>query len=265
MDREKNNKNVLYIASPKIIYFPKDSSDLFLKFNATAISLKNIEKLQFDNINTSKVVDMSYMFSNFEYLTNLDLSIFDTENVIDMSNMFSSYYNLKEINLSSFNTKNVKSMSEMFFECESLERLSLKNFDTTNVEDFDLTFGYMKNLKKLDLSNFTFNPNLHTAYRMFKECKSLNILDISNIKFHNVNRKIYCYEYISKSKTYPKYYGMFEDLYDDIKICVKDSNEKNNVLSISFNYLADKKYKHEILIQYMTTHLLYSFFIQYNI
>ena len=52
-----------------------------------------------------KVVDMSYMFSNFEYLTKLDLSIFDTENVIDMSNMFSSCYNLKEINLSSLYKK----------------------------------------------------------------------------------------------------------------------------------------------------------------
>ena len=75
---------------------------------------------------------------------------------------------------------------------------------------------------------------------MFKECKSLNILDISNIEFYNVNKKIYCYEYIRKSKTYPKYYGMFEDLYDDIKIIVKDIKEKNNVLNISLNYIRDE-------------------------
>ena len=237
---KKDNINVLYIASPNVIYFPEDSSDLFLKLNATNISLKNIEKIQFNNINTSKVVDMSYMFSNFEFLTNLDLSIFNTENVANMSNMFSSCYKLRAINLSSFNTKNVKSMSEMFFECKSLEMLSLENFDTSNVEYFDLTFGYMKNLRKLNLANFTFNLNLRTAYRMFKECKLLNVLDISNIEFQNVDKKIYCYEYIRKTMTYPKYYGMFEDIYHHIKIRVKDSNEKNNVLSISLNYLKDE-------------------------
>ena len=59
---------------------------------------------------------MSNMFSECNYLTNINLSSFNTQNVIDMSFMFNGCNSIKNINLSTFNTQNVtiNDMSDMF-------------------------------------------------------------------------------------------------------------------------------------------------------
>jgi surface protein len=239
----ENNRYILYIASPEVINFPEDSSDLFCNSQQSTFNLKYLERIEFNNINTSNVVNMSSMFSGLKNITELDLSMFDTSNVTDMSNMFAECHNVKEINLESFNTQKVTSMSEMFFECEKLEKLSLKNFNTTNVLDFDLTFGYMKNIKELDLANFKLNTNVMTTYRMFKGCTNLKKLDISQFTFDNVIDTDY---YTGKTGIVPKYYEMFLDLSNDIKIYVGNNEEKNSILIIGMKELYDKN----IIVRY---------------
>jgi surface protein len=237
IELKNNNKYILYIASPDVIYFPEDSSNLFWNSERTIFNLKYLEKIEFDNIDTSNVINMSSMFYGLENITKLDLSSFDTSNVTDMSDMFAECHNVKEINLESFNTQKVTSMSEMFFECEKLEKLSLKNFNTINVLDFDLTFGYMKNIKELNLENFEANSNLITTYRMFKECSKLKNLDISKFSFDNVIDTDY---YTGKTGMVPKYYEMFLDVPNDIEIHVGNNEEKKNVLVIGMKKLEDK-------------------------
>ena len=56
--------------------------------------LKKIKGI--NNFNTSKVNNMSFMFSWCESLEYLDLSNFDTSNVGNMENMFSGCHKLKE-------------------------------------------------------------------------------------------------------------------------------------------------------------------------
>ena len=73
-----------------------------------------------ENLNTSEVTDMSYMFYCCEALTRLDVSKFDTKNVTDMRNMFAVCKALTQLDVSKFKTQNVTDMSSMFDGCAAL-------------------------------------------------------------------------------------------------------------------------------------------------
>ena len=82
---------------------------------------------------------MSYMF----YGTNaeiLDLSKLNTGKVTDMSYMFSNSKGLLSIDLTNFNTENVKNMSHMYSFCERITRLDLSHFNTKKSDRYVLSF-----------------------------------------------------------------------------------------------------------------------------
>ena len=184
--------------SKKSITFNTDSSFMFE-------DCENIKEIQFDNINTSQVVNMDSMFnrcsnltsldlSNFdtskvEYasymfyectsLTNLDISHFDTSNVTNMNNMFDGCESLKELDLSSFDTSKVKDMVCMFEECESLTNLNINDWNVSKVENMACMFNICKSLTTLNLGNWE-TSNLSHTYQMFHGCSNLETLDLSN-------------------------------------------------------------------------------------
>ncbi|MGM0291248.1 BspA family leucine-rich repeat surface protein [Enterococcus sp. AZ029] len=93
-------------------------------------SYTKVEKITFDNFDTSQTVILSGMFSNCSSLKTLDLSVFDTSNVYMMANMFSGCTSLIFLDLSSFDTGKLYSGSgtnSMFSGCDSLEKLNLGN------------------------------------------------------------------------------------------------------------------------------------------
>ena len=124
-------------------------------------------------LNTSKVRDMSWLFTNSAF-KNLDLSTFDTSSVTDMSNMFSFSYELKQVDLSGFDTSKVQSMGRMFCMCSALEELDLSGFNTSRVENMGMMFDF-SGLRVLDLSGFDVS-RVTTAWRMFDECVSLETI-----------------------------------------------------------------------------------------
>ena len=81
-------------------------------------NLADIEGL--NNLNTSEVLYMSYLFRNCNKLVSLDLSHFDTDKVQLMGYMFQGCTNLKHINLSSFNTNTNTSFYRMFRDCTTV-------------------------------------------------------------------------------------------------------------------------------------------------
>ena len=141
--------------------------------------MKNLATIEgLENLDTSEVTDMSYMFaycdllktldlktfdtSKVKYmnsmfrqlgggskndyrsgsLVNLDLSSFDTSNVVDMNNMFRFFYG-DELDLSSFDTSNVKDMSGMFYNYEGGENLKIhvgSKWNSDKVENKDDMF-----------------------------------------------------------------------------------------------------------------------------
>lgn len=86
-----NDGNDYYISSQKadqVIYMNTISSKMFSE-------CKSLTKINFKNIDTSKVADMSEMFANCSALKELDLSSFNTSNVEDVRKMFYGCTNLK--------------------------------------------------------------------------------------------------------------------------------------------------------------------------
>ena len=95
-----------------------------------------------NNLNTSKVTKMSYMFFGCSLLPSIDLSSFNTANVTDMRYMFCSCNGLESLDLSSFNTSKVTDMSDMFFLCGNLQTITVgSDWSTAAVTNSTNMFG----------------------------------------------------------------------------------------------------------------------------
>ena len=139
--------------------------------------LSTIEGIE--NLNTSAVTDMGYMFSDCSSLKQLNVSNFNTSKVTDMRAMFANCSGLKELNLFSFNTSAVKSMWGMFLGCSSLTSLNLSNFNTSAVRDMSLMFSGCSGLTSLNVSNFNTSAVADMS-QMFFGCSDLKELNVSN-------------------------------------------------------------------------------------
>ena len=158
---------------------PTSTASWFLYFKA----LTAIEGLQ--NLNTSSVTNMSWMFANCSNLTSLDLKNFNTSSVTDMSYMFANCSALTTLDLKNLNTSNVTNMNGVFFGCSALTSLDLKNFNTSNVTDMGVMFARCSAFQTLDLKNFN-TSNVRDMSAMFGRCSSLTSLDLKNFNTSNV-------------------------------------------------------------------------------
>jgi len=140
---------------------------------------ESLTNINLSNFNTQNVTDMSYMFYYCKSLTNINLSNFNTKNVTNMYSMFSDFESLTNINLSNFNTQNVTDMSYMFNYCSSLRKINLSNFNTQNVINMYSMFSDCYHLTNINLSNFN-TQNVSDMYSMFSDCKSLTNINLSN-------------------------------------------------------------------------------------
>ena len=144
--------------------------------------LERVVKIDVAGLDTSKVTNMSGMFSDV-YIGPLDLSSFNTSNVTDMSGMFYKCVLRNALDLSSFDTGNVTDMQGMF--CSSLiDSVDLSRFDTGNVTDMENMFWH-SNFDALDLSSFD-TGKVTDMCGMFCECYRLESLDLSIFDTSNV-------------------------------------------------------------------------------
>ena len=163
----KDDKETLIISSVFTIYANKDCKNMFS-------GLSELEKIEFDNFDTSEVRNMENMFLGCEKLDNLDLSSFKTDNLSDVKGMFRVCSNLKNINLENFNTSNVRSMMYMFRDCEKLEKIDLSSFNTSNVTTMMTMFGGCKSLNNIiGLKGFD-TSRLTMMSSMFSGCEGLS-------------------------------------------------------------------------------------------
>jgi len=227
---------------------------LILKINIKDCSFmfagcKNIIDINFQNFNTSNVINMRYMFSGCENIKELDLSSFNTKNVKNMEGMFGIYSNaytiitnidwpsfdivklseiktyikgcksLEKLNLSSFDTKNVNNMMCMFKGCSELKELNLSSFNTKNVNNMMYMFYCCSELKELNLSSFN-TKNVNNMMCMFANCSELKELNLSSFNTKNVNNMIYMF------------FGCFQ--LKEINLCSFDTKNVNNMMYMFF-------------------------------
>ena len=180
---DPTDKTAYYYTEPEKVYLNEQSSDMFSR-NSNENKIGNIKDLDISNFDTSKVTQMSGMFSGMSSLTSLDLSNFNTSKVWDMDGMFSGMSSLTSLNLSNFDTSRVAYMRWMFSGMSSLTSFKFSHFGHFYVK-MDGMFSGMSSLTSLDLSNF--NTSAATSMRMmFYDVRSLASLDLSSFNTSNV-------------------------------------------------------------------------------
>lgn len=120
-------------------------------------NLKTIEGIE--NLNTSDVTIMSYMFLNCQSLETLDLSHFDTRKVDKMGYMLQGCTNLKSVNLTGFETSACTSFYQMFKNCSSLESLDLSPLTITEGVESRYMLNGCTVLKNLTIPETAANLN----------------------------------------------------------------------------------------------------------
>ena len=138
-----------------------------------------------ENLNTSKVTSMSFMFDDCNSLTNLDVSHFDTSNVTDMSYMFYWCKELTSLDLSHFDTSKVTTMEHMFGFCANLTSIDISSFVTSNVTKMNGMFEYCRRSTNLEMSKFD-TSNVIDMSEMFKNCEALTTLSVSHFNTSKV-------------------------------------------------------------------------------
>ena len=151
---------------------------------------KTLENIYLVNIDTSNVIDMSYMFQDLQKVTTLDLSAFDTTQVTNFAWMFGNARGLRELNISTFRTPNALNMQSMFRETLITE-LDLSNFDTRKVTNLSYSiygmFSDMRELRTLIFGeNCTFEKALHLE-GMFLHCSNLTHLNLQFFDFTTID------------------------------------------------------------------------------
>ena len=166
-----SSKYDLYIGSEENIY-TKNFAFVFK-------GMTGIDKIGFNNLNTSENTSLKDTFYDCSNLTTLDVSHFDTSKVTNMMRMFASCESLTSIDVSNFDTSKVTNMYFMFFNCKGLTTLDVSSFDTSEVTDMSGMFLQCNKLTTLDVSNFD-TSKVTTIYAMFEGCSNLMTLDVSN-------------------------------------------------------------------------------------
>ena len=176
----KYDPNVKYIKS---IDFSNLESSKITDMSYLLYGCISLESVSFVNINTSLVTTFNSIFRECNSLKSLDLSYFDTSSAENMGHMFDDCHSLEYIDLISFDTSSVTRMDNMFYNCSSLEYLDLSYFDTSLVNNMDLMFTNCKKLKVLDISSFNMKKvDGKNTNRMFSNLFSLSYIDIYNVE-----------------------------------------------------------------------------------
>ncbi|WP_025023190.1 BspA family leucine-rich repeat surface protein [Companilactobacillus nodensis] len=162
--------------------------------------LKNVQTIDVTNLDTSNVVDMSYMFAcsyndannslhqNVSLINIIGLNNLDTSKVQDMHNMFYNDIKLVSLDVSSFDTSNVTDMNNMFFGDSKLVELSgLDKWDTGKVQDFSSIFNYLPLTSMSDIEKWDMSSAVDIG-SMFSNMRNLTTLDLSAWDVSNVEK-----------------------------------------------------------------------------
>ena len=141
---------------------------------------KSLRSIDLSGLDTSSVIDMSFMFYGCSKLSSLDLSSFDTSKVTSMGGMFYGCSKLSSLDLSSFDTSKVTSMGSMFYGCSKLASLDLSSLDTSSVTSMSSMFSGCSSLKSLDLSSLD-TSSVTDMSSMFRGCSKLVELNLSSL------------------------------------------------------------------------------------
>ncbi len=163
------------------------------KYDYYKSNLKTI-KLNKNKFITTKVTNMSNMFSHCVSLENIDVSNFDTSNVTDMGYMFNYCGSLTSLDLTSFNTSKVTNMDYMLAAAD-LKKGSDEKSSYVTVQQTQLTTIYVG--ANWNTSSVTSSEN------MFYYCEKL--VGQNGTTYNNSNPKDKTYACVDGENSNPGY------------------------------------------------------------
>jgi len=185
--------------------YPKFSTANVTNMQGMFQYTQGLKQVNLSSFNTSKVTDMSKMFSQCG-LEVIDLRNFDTSSVLTMNSMFSMAWNTKEVlfadnwgaactdmgnmfyymalvkefDLTTFKTSNVTTMASMFNSCVNLTTIKYpEDLDTSNVTSMSYMYAQCWSLVNLDLGAMDISSGTNVN-KMFNGCKSLSCIHTTN-------------------------------------------------------------------------------------
>ena len=190
------------VNSYKYQYHPKDKGEL--RKLLEELIIERGKNADLNDIDTSKIIDMSYLFDGFEDELNphnIDLSNWDVSNVENMKGMF---YTCEKFNsdLSKWNVSNVENMRYMFHSCYNFNS-DLSKWNVSNVTDMISMFNECENFNS-DLSKWNVS-NVKDMYAMFYNCKKFNS-DLNNWNVSKVTNMEGMFKKCPLQKNPPKWY-----------------------------------------------------------
>lgn len=204
--RDYNKHIVKVYIDPSFKDSPTSTRSWFYEFE----NLTSIEGME--NLNTSKVTNMNFMFWKNSKLKSLDVTKLNTSKVTTMKEMFYGCSGLTELDVTHFDTRQVTDMSRLFYDCSSLTSLDISKFSlasattlksmfsgcsrltsitldggvsgTFSGTDVSYLFYNCSNLKKVEFG-YGFNTDKVTNFsRMFSGCNNLeDIIVFGNGQF----------------------------------------------------------------------------------
>ena len=181
-----NGYNVYWYSTADVVYLNENSSHFFSDItndNYEFQYLRNIEGLE--NVDTSKVKSVNYMFWSCKYLNDYTaIKNWNTSNLENMQGLFFASGFKNCMYLKNWDTSKVESFRHLFQDCyELVDTYGLENINFSSAEDYATVYMFSGCTSLTDLtgiSNWNFQ-NIRYMFYMFENCKNLTSLaPISN-------------------------------------------------------------------------------------
>lgn len=187
-----NIKNILILISfSSIANYSRDGwIYMTIKTNGEKFINEEFPKMTFyygtkGNIGT-EIKKYEEILNSEKNIEDICIKIEDTEKITSLKRFFKKCNGLIKIDMSEFIARNIENLNQMFNKCENLEYVNVANWKTKKLEKADELFKNCKRLKKIDGLNDWNVCHVVDMCSMFKNCESLEYLDLNNWRPVNV-------------------------------------------------------------------------------
>jgi uncharacterized protein (UPF0248 family) len=200
------NKNIM----DKYKYHPENKSELVNIIVNKINKNKNIDIVDLNDIDTSKINDMTKLFwgvIRIVNINNVDISKWDVSNVKSFNNCFTGFQHFN-CDLSSWDVSSCEDFESMFDGCydfnSDLSKWDFKNALNTKFM-FNGCFEFDTDVSSWDLSN------VKSINRMFDSCKNFRGIGLNKIKINksiinDANKRKDTFYNCNKVKKLPEWY-----------------------------------------------------------
>ena len=194
MTVKTNGENFINKIFPKMTFYKGIKGNIGKMLN-TIEEINNVEK-EFIDIcikveEIEKITSLKCYFKECSGLIKIDLSEFIAENIKNLNSMFDGCKNLEYVNVSNWETKKLEKADNLFKNCIKLKKIEgLNDWEVYNVVDMCSMFKNCESLEYLDLNNWR-PVNVKWYKQMFAGCKKLKILKFNYLENLKTNSTIF--------------------------------------------------------------------------